>query len=233
MSEFKVSTQAELDAILSHGVKPGDLIAIVGDGSQVVVIDGRPGRAGASVEAWESSRVVARGSSRVEAWESSSVEAWESSSVVAGAFVAVQKQPDHDGKIKGGVVIRVKRPTTVREWCAFYGVTVQQGDVAILYKGVRDDYRTGRDFLYAPGTTPEAPDWDGDARECGGGLHFSPSPAMTLEFYPEATRFLACPVRLRDIRKPKKDDTYPQKVKARRIALPIVEVDLFGDPVKK
>lgn len=108
---------------------------------------------------------------------SAHVVAWESAHVVASQYVGVHQHSDA-AVIVGGTVIRVKPPTNPVEWCAFYGAAVKDG-VAIVYKGVRDDYRSGRGFLYAPGTTQEAPDWDGRVRECGGGLHFSPHPGMT------------------------------------------------------
>lgn len=116
------------------------------------------------------------------------------------------------------------------EWAAFYGAKLD-GPVMTLYKAVRADYRSAHGFLYQPGTTVEAPDWDAGDAECGGGLHFSPHPLMALEFDAEATRFLACPVALEDIRAPRANDTYPHKVKARRTCGPVYEVDRLGRPV--
>jgi hypothetical protein len=101
-----------------------------------------------------------------------------------------------------------------------------------LFKGVKEDFFSPRGVSYAPGTTPSAPDWDGGKIECGGGLHFSPCPTMTLEFISseECKHFLACPVALADIAVHPRGQ-YPQKVKASGLALPCYEVDRRGKPV--
>lgn len=83
---------------------------------------------------------------------------------------------------------------------------------------------------HAPGSKPEAPDWDDGKAECGGGLHFSPHPVMALEFNSKATRFVACSVRVSEI-VVHQDAQYPNKVKARRVARPVFEVDRDGEPV--
>ena len=154
-----------------------------------------------------------------------------SAHVEASQYVAVHQHSDI-AVVIGGTVIRVRKPTTSIEWCAFYGVPTNGHDgVVILYKAVRDDYRSARGGHYAPGTTYEAEDWDGGQVECGAGLHLSPHPAMAQDFDGDATRFVACPVALEDIRPPRNDDRYPAKVKARRICGPISEVDRDGKPV--
>jgi hypothetical protein len=79
---------------------------------------------------------------------------------------------------------------------------------------------------------PEAKDWDGMARECGGGLHFSPHPVMALEFNTSAVKFVACPVALEDI-VVHKNAQYPQKIKAKRVCAPIWEVDREGNAIGK
>ena len=48
----------------------------------------------------------------------------------------------------------------------------------------------------------------------------------------EKRRFIACPVALADMRPPLNGDAYPQKIKARRVCGPIVEVDRRGKPVE-
>jgi len=186
----------------------------------------------ATVHAWGAATVHAWGSATVRAWDSATVHAGDSATVHAGGGAVVRPQPGHGGTIQGGVVVPIVGPTTAAEWCEHYLVDVTDG-VATLYKAVRDDYRSGRGFLYAVGSTPEAPDWDGGTAECGGGLHFSPWPAMALEFDRAATRFLACPVALVDMRAPTADDSYPNKAKAQRVCGPIVEVDLNGKPVAR
>ncbi len=204
-------------------------------------------REGAHVEAWKSAHVEARGSAHVVALESAHVVAWEGAHVEArgsahvvareGAHVeasrwtSIRKMRSHTGVIEGGIVIVEPAILTAEDWCAYHGVTVKDG-VAVLYKAVRDDYRSHHGFLYVPGSAPACTDWDGGAAECGGGLHFCPSPATAWSFDEQATRFLACPVALADMRAPRDGDNYPIKMKARAICGPIVEVDRYGEPVK-
>jgi hypothetical protein len=119
---------------------------------------------------------------------------------------------------------------TPAEWCEYYGASIENG-VVTLYKAVNDNYCSERGFSYAIGSTPEAPDWDGPARECGGGLHFCSTPSASKGFYPKATRFMECKVALEDLVVHEKAE-YPMKIKGRRVCAPIVEVDIDGKPVK-
>jgi hypothetical protein len=190
-------------------------------------------RESSHVEAWESSHVEARGSSHVEARESSHVVAWESSHVVATKQVAIHRHSKLS-KVKGGVVIEIEKPKTSAEWCDWYGVPVKKG-VAVLFKSVSKDLKNGHDgkFQYTLGEIPVAADWDGGKSECGAGLHFSPHPSMALQFHnPPDVRFIACPVKLADMRAPREDDSYQNKVKAKGCAAPIWEVDRNGESVK-
>ena len=209
MRLIEIASQAELDAL------PENTIAVVRSGRFV---------------AWGSAHVVAWGSAHVVAWESAHVEARASAHVEASQYVSVH-QHSETVVVIGGTVIRVKRLVTITEWCAFYGVHINGNGHVLLYKAVRDDYRSDHATLYQPGTVVEASDWDGGRAECGGGLHFSPHPALALEFDPTATRFIACPVALADIRPPQESDEYPSKVKAKRLCAPVVEVDRNGNPV--
>jgi hypothetical protein len=215
-----VKTQAELDQAVKDG-----LVACVHDGHVVL-------RGSSRAVLWESSSAVLYGSSRAVLWESSSAVLWESSSAVASKFVALQVHEGHTGSIKGGVVIYVKQPTTAEEWCDYNGVAVKDG-VALLYKAVKADFTNGYNgsVSYAPGCLPEAPDWDGGKSECGGGLHFSPSPGAALDFYSDqGRRFVACPVRLADI-VVQHPAEMPSKVKAQRVCAPVYEVDIDGKKV--
>ncbi|MEN6532151.1 MAG: hypothetical protein ABFD89_00715 [Bryobacteraceae bacterium] len=191
------------------------------------------------ITAWESSQphIEARGSSRphIEAWGSSQphIEAWGYVQLsVFGAVIAKVSAKcsvlihGTKAKVKGGKQTRVVIRTP-KDWCEYYGVKVVRG-IATLYKALDADYKSPRAFAYLPGTTPAAPDWDGGKAECGGGLHFSPSPAMALEFYPGAVKFAACPVRLKDIAI-HPDGDYPRKCKASGICKPIYEVDREGE----
>ena len=207
MGYVDVATQEELETVLKKQSKDGSVI---------------PSLTGTA-------RFVIGGSSHVVAWGSSHVEAWESSHVEASQFVAIHRHSLNASIAGNGVLIDVLRPTTVTEWCAFYGVPVNGGHV-VLFKAVRDDYRSGHGFSYDPGRAAEAPDWDGGEAECGGGLHFVPHPSMGLEFDREATRFIACPVALADLRPPRADDSYPHKLKARRCGV-VTECDRTGKPL--
>jgi hypothetical protein len=133
--------------------------------------------------------------------------------------------------VKGGQVIELEAPdiSTPAKWCAYYGVTPKRG-VAILFKALDENFEASHGMLYTPGSEPAAPDWDGGERECGRGLHFSPTPGHALEFAPEAKRFVACPVKLTSI-VVHPDGTYPQKIKAPGVCGPVVEVDRLGNVI--
>jgi uncharacterized protein YciI len=185
------------------------------------------------VEAWESSspRVVARESSspRVEAWESSSF----TGSIGKYAALVARKQDHAKVTIPGALILPEPKIETPADWCDYYGVTVKRG-MATLFKALDDDYSTDnarrKGIFYLPGTSPAAPDWD-PVPECGGGLHFSPSPMAALNFNPSAKRFVACPVRLTDI-VVHESPMHPAKVKAPRVSGKVVEVDRDGEPLK-
>ena len=183
----------------------------------------------AHVEAWGSAHVEARGSAHVVARESAHVVARGSAHVVAGKFCPVTTFPRFAGQVSGGVQIKVEFPTSAVEWCEFYGVQVGEG-IATLFKAVGDDYRSPHGVVYLPDTTPSAPDWDGGKEECGGGLHFSPSPAAARAFNPKAKRYVACPVRLSEIAV-HPNANYPEKVKAKEVCAPVWECDIYGKPV--
>ena len=242
-----------------YSISTGEHLIIVDAGFSPTVVAW--GSSSPTVEAWESSsprvvaressspRVVAWGSSspRVVAWGSSSptveargsssprVVAWESSSQrgSVGKFAVIVGQALDRAKINipGLIVLPTPKIETASDWCDYYGVSVE-GDIAILYKAVGDDYRSHRGFLYQPGTRVECQDWDGGKEECGGGLHFSPSPGAALNFNPDAKRFMACPVALADI-VVHKNAEYPAKIKAQRSCGPCLEVDIDGNRIEQ
>jgi len=148
----------------------------------------------------------------------------------ATAFVSVLL---HRGATADGgrqITVKIDSP---RAWCDYYGVEIN-GRIAVLYKSVDDDYSTSRGraagVFYRPGETPMAPDWDGGLAECGGGLHFSPTPKMALEFN-IGTHFVACPVLLTDMRMPQDTDGHPNKIKAKGCCEPVYEVNKDGQPI--
>lgn len=247
-----VTTQADLEMVLQE---PGIIPRCIGTGRFVV-----SGHAhllasdSAHVLASGQAHVLASGNARIEARENAHVEVWDSAHVVAwdsaylepsgrmhviasnGAhveavsYVSISCMSDFSGDARGGIIIRLPKLQTAIQWCDFHGVSVADG-IVTLYKAVRDDYRSLRGMIYAPGTTPEAPDWDGGTAECGGGLHFCARPLEALTFdRNKATRFVACPVRIDEITLHYPAE-YPNKVKAARVCAPIWEVDRYGTPL--
>lgn len=218
-----------------------DFEKIADDFNGVVIIKGRvvveraresarvEARGSAHVEARGSARVVARGSAHVEAWGSAHVIAWESAHVEAAKYVAIHQMPTHTGVISGGVVIKPKWDT-VEDWCEYHGLTIKDG-VVVLYKAVDESYRSPHDYIYASGSMPVAQDWDGGIEECGGGLHFSPIPAIAAGFVSNPKKYMACPIAVEDMRTPEHGDSYPQKIKAHKVCAPIYEVDINGAKV--
>jgi hypothetical protein len=184
--------------------------------------------AGAStVEALEQAIVTAAGSVTVRAFGTSIVRARGATSVEAGAGAVVMR---HGGDgAPGAGVVQARRPADAAEWCAWYGVPVEDG-VAVLYKAVDDDFFSYYGVSYRPGSVPVAEDWDGGEAECGGGLHFSPRPTFAVPGPADRMRYVACPVRLADIAF-HPDATYPDKVKARAVCAPVWEVHEDGTAV--
>ena len=229
MKRVECRTIAEFDA----AIKAGNIavifnLSVVAWGSSHV-----EARESSHVVAWESSHVVAWGSSHVVAWESSHVVAlgnafvrlFSAIKVTASASVVIMLH----GKAKsitGGKRIKATTPTTAITWCKFYDVTIKAG-IATLFKAVDDKFVSPRGASYAPSTTPSAKDWDGGEKECGGGLHFSPSPLHAKSFNSSATRFVACGVKVSEI-VVHKDAQYPEKIKAPRVVTPCYEVDRYG-----
>jgi len=204
----------------SHVVARSSSRVEAGDSSHVVA------RSSSHVVAGDSSHVVATASSHVVARDSSHVVAWGSSHVEASKYVAVNLHSqnvtlDAQGHVIDLTGIDFNDPAA---WCEFHGVEVEDG-IAYLYKAVDDDWKSGYGTSYEPGATPEAPDWN-THRQCGGGLHFCVRPSLALRFNADATRFLKCGVRLDEM------VTMDDKVKAKRVVVPCVEVDRFGAVVE-
>jgi hypothetical protein len=131
-------------------------------------------------------------------------------------------------KIEGGrqLFIQINTPEL---WCEYYDVEVLNGR-ALLFKGVKDGFRSDRGGDYTPGTIPICPDWDGGEIECGKGYHLSPHPQMTKEFC-TPTHFIAGWVNLSDMAV-HEDGQYPQKCKIHKYAAPVWECDVDGKPIE-
>lgn len=121
-----------------------------------------------------------------------------------------------------------KQLEPIFKWCKQQKVKIND-DKVILYKAIYSGFKSGYGFSYRPGTTPIAPDWDGGQEECGFGLHFCASISGCFEFCETPAKFMACPVRLSDIRPPHLLDLYPNKIKARGCCDPIWEFGRY-DP---
>ena len=183
-------------------------------------------RENSSVEARENSSVTAWENSSVEAWENSSVEARENSSVTAGSYVAVHL---HSAQVtlSGGVVIDLTQldlndPAT---WVDYHGVQSDEEGI-LVYKAVDSELNAGhhhRITQYGIGETVTAPDWQA-SRDCGHGLHFSPSPSGARSYYngDGDPRFLACRVDMSSM------IALGDKIKAPSCVV-LHEVDLHGD----
>jgi hypothetical protein len=203
-----------------------------------------------TVHAMGRATVHASESATVHAWESATVHTWESATVhaagnvfvrvfsalriIASAHVVIMLHGAAKSA-EGGQQIAAYKPTTPRDWCEHYAVPTSDG-VATLFKALDDDFSTEKaratGIFYRPGgTIPTAPDWDGGKKECGGGLHFSPTPTMAMEFNSSATRFIACPVHLSDIAV-HSGGRYPHKVKARACCAPVWEVNEDGKRIE-
>ena len=73
-----------------------------------------------------------------------------------------------------------------------HGLATVPGAV-IMFKAVHDDLQSDHGTKYIPGLTATAKDYR-PTRECGAGLHFSPTPANALNYTSHGARFLACAV---------------------------------------
>ena len=125
----------------------------------------------------------------------------------------------------GGVVIDVAALdlTDIVTWAGYRGTRVRTGTVT-AYKAVGADWQTHRKgWVYEPGATVTAADWDGKP-ECGGGLHLCARPAQSRRYYSTATRYVECEVAVADA------VVVGDKLKARAVRV-VCEVDIDGEPV--
>jgi len=243
-----VTSQAELDKAIADQV---ELISINSPaGVWLTITDLKSSRAelresssaelwgSSSAELWGSSSAVLRESSSAELWESSSAELWGSSSAHAHDKSRVKSAPlcavflhDVTVDVSGGVILDHSKVAEMdgAAWCEYHGAKVSRG-VATLYKAVNDRWTTSRGTDYSPGSKPKCADWRDDG-DCGGGLHFGPTPRHAKSYFPEATKFVAVGVRVSELC-PIHDPSSAAKAKAPRVVRPCVEVDIDGHPVE-
>ena len=179
----------------------------------------------ATVRAWDSATVRASDSATVEASGSATVEAWDSATVRASKWVAVHLFSAR-ATVSGGVVIDVSALDLddLATWTEYHGATVTDGSLT-AYKAVGDDWQTDRKgWVYVPGATVSAVDWDGKP-ECGGGLHLCLTPRKSRGYYSGATRYVECLIDMTEAVVVDRD-----KVKARSVRV-VREVTIDGKPV--
>ena len=180
----------------------------------------------ATVRAGGSATVRAGGSATVRAWDNATVRAGDNATVEAGIYVPVHVY-DTGVILRGGIPIRPESVKTItpESWCAAQLVTVDADGMAHLYKAVNSDGKSDWGGIYIVGeTTDDTRNWRDD-RECGHGLHASPTPFLAQQYFEEATRFfeVTCPV----------EDLRPignTKCKAPRLHV-LREVDINGNPL--
>ncbi len=187
----------------------------------------------ASADLRENARAPLRENTSATLWGNSSATRWGNASAELSRFtVAWLRSPWAKATGTGHVIdmtaVDLGDPAL---WADFHGVKVVDG-IATVYKALKDHYGTDRlgwEGKYAPGETPEAPDWRDDA-SCGGGLHFSPTPRQASEYLEDATRWVKVGVELATLR-PILDGGTP-KCEAPKVVVPCVEVDINGEPVE-
>ena len=112
-------------------------------------------------------------------------------------------------------------------WSAHVGGKTTGDGRVVLYKAVDDQWRSPHGAVYTPGSETTCDDWCDDA-VCGGGLHFSPSPAQAMEYHGQATRFVAVEVDVATLR-PIPGGTAKCKAPSCRV---LYEVDIHGRKVE-
>lgn len=216
-------TKAEFDACIAAGnIAVCFDLQVVLKGSSSAVL-----RGSSSAVLWESSRAELRESSSAEAYGNVFLRVFSARKIKASASAVIMMH----GKAKsiiGGKRIKAVKPTTAAEWCKFHGVEVKKG-IATLYKGLDENFMSDHGGNYEPGEMPKSETWNA-TEECGSGLHFSPTPAHTLQFKSNAKKFIACGVRVSEIAI-HPDGDYPNKCKAPRVVTPCYEVDRKGKRV--
>ena len=243
MTTIRVNTQDELDAALATATAV-ETIVIASEPGVWLRVGGNAGASGsATVRAWDSATVEASGSATVEAsgsatvrawggatvraWDSATVRAWGSATVEASSHVAVHLHSAR-AAVSGGVVIDVASLdlADAATWLDYHGVDIEDG-AAILHKAVNADLVSDHGASYPIGETVTAPDWH-DGNECGRGLHLSPLPTQAGSYRAFGSRYLACRVKVADIRV--LTDGGPPKCKVPTLDV-LHEVDAHGRPL--
>ena len=164
-----------------------------------------------TVTAYGNSTVTAYGNSTVRACDNSTVTATEMSIITVESTsvkleaslnsVIILRQNIKFKKVKTVTVVRQKQVEhNLKTFKEVYPENVVDGEI-ILYKSVSPtnltDFKTGK-IKYEIGKTIDCPDFDPDKnRECGGGLHLSPTPELALNY--NQGKLLKCRVKVKDM----------------------------------
>jgi hypothetical protein len=215
------SGSATVSASGSASVHASGSATVHASGSATVSASGS-----ATVRASGSASVHASGSATVHASGSASVRAYGSATVHASRYVAVHLHSQRITLDGNGHVIDLTGIdfNDSAQWCEFHDVEVSEG-IAYVYKAVSDEWLSGYGTDYRPGSTPEAADWEA-TQSCGKGLHFCAHPSQSLKYKRDATKFVRCGVPLNEM------VTLGDKIKARRVVVGCVEVDVHGRVVE-
>jgi len=182
-------------------------------------------RGTAHVVAWGSAHVEARDSAHVVAWGSAHVVAW-------GRATCSKCSPLVDAR--GNVLDLTIFPKTVKEWLSRFAINTEK-DKVILYKGVDENYKTqtgtSMETSYKINSLVTCPDWSEDNIECGNGLHFCHHP-MCCEQFQAVKHYLACSIKISDIRVYNGIPQYPDKIRAKACKV-LYEVDRWGNKINQ
>ena len=140
-----------------------------------------------SVVAWGNSSVEARGNSSVEAWGNSVIRIFSNIRLKLNQFsVGIGIGIKIKAEYKSGSATLINKEIAKYDKKLFlrmYKKNIQKGGEILLYKSVKDDntdFYSGK-IKYIGKVI--CPDWDDNPnRECGGGLHLSPTPELAKSF---------------------------------------------------
>jgi len=186
--------------------------AVLRDNARAVLWDN------ARAELRGNARAELRGNARAELRDNASAFAWSKSIAVVLSVTA---------KVIGNVFYPNKQ-TDVNGWLKRWGVKIKAGSV-ILYKATGKDYVTRNDVAFVPHTHVVAPDWeDREDIECGSGLHFCPHPTACKQFRGEIEHYVACKVKVEDLRAFNSMPNYPDKIRGKQCDV-LYECDELGN----
>jgi hypothetical protein len=223
------SDNATVDAWGNATVRASDNATVRASGNATVEASDN-----ATVRAWGNATVDASGNATVEASGNATVRASDNATVRASDNATVRASDNAyclllSGSAKFSGIMNAtckKYIDPVYDLSVLDFIAEHNGDDIVLYKSVNPetgcDFRTGK-IKYELGSIVECPDWDPDPeRQCGGGLHLSPTALGTQSF--NVGKILKCLVKREDIVVYSKNI---EKVRC-RAARPVAVVDRAG-----